>query len=70
MAYHSLFFAGPCCVESQAESTTIGDEDAAQLAAQMVAQSAAEPAGTDFDAPRKPARYEDFRSTVHIDHLK
>jgi len=57
VAHHSLFFAGPCGVEPQAESTTIGDEDAAQLVAQMVAQSAAEPAGADFDATGKPARY-------------
>ena len=39
-------------------------------AAKMVAQSAAELAAADFDATGKPARYEDFRSTVHIDCLK
>jgi hypothetical protein len=60
-----LPFARPCGVEPQAEGTTIGGADEAPLRALMVAQSAAEPAGADFDAAGKPARYENFHFTVH-----
>ena len=39
--------------------------DSAQLGALMVTQNAAEPAGAGFEAPGKPARYENFHFTMH-----
>jgi hypothetical protein len=34
----------------------------------MISQSAPEPAGAGFDAAGKPARYENFHFTVHMEY--
>jgi hypothetical protein len=59
-----LLFARPGGVEPQAQGTAISGVDEAPLSALMVAQSAAEPAGADFDAAGKasmdgPVLYKD-----------